>query len=463
MLFNSFLFLFAFLPVVLLVFSQLRTKGGQLLFLLLASYVFYATWDYRFLPLLLFSTSVDFLAGQLIAESRTLAARKAWLAATITLQLLLLGFFKYFNFFVDVAAELLTRLHWPVEPTTLAIVLPVGISFYTFQSMSYTIDVYRGHVAATSSYLKFATYVALFPQLIAGPIVRYRELDRELDELPWRVRVEPLSTGTQIFLFGLFKKVLVADTLAGYLDPLLARYGELTAADAWMAVLGYTFQLYFDFSGYSDMALGLGAMLGFRFPRNFNSPYRALNPQDFWRRWHITLSRWLRDYLYLPLGGNRKGRARTLLHLLIVFGLGGLWHGAAWTFVIWGLYHFVIVASYHLGQRHWDARPIAVQRAVTFLLVVGSWAIFRSTDLQMATTLLSRMIDVRAAWTFSSGDTAMLALMNGVLLVAVNLLDRLDRFEGGLSLAGGALFAVLFVLTILRINATAVEFIYYQF
>jgi alginate O-acetyltransferase complex protein AlgI len=462
-LFNSFIFLFGFLPIVLLVFARLRTKRSQLFFLLLASYVFYGSWDYRFLPLLLFSTTVDFLAGRLIAASATPAKRKAWLAATISLQLLLLGFFKYFNFFVSAVSDLLARMNWPIEARTLNIVLPVGISFYTFQSMSYTIDVYRGQVGATRSFVKFAAYVALFPQLVAGPIVRYSELDRELDELPKRVRLDSLSIGTQIFLFGLFKKVLVADTLAGFLNPLLARYTELTAADAWMAVLGYTFQLYFDFSGYSDMALGLGTMLGFRFPRNFHNPYQALNPQDFWRRWHITLSRWLRDYLYLPLGGNRKGPRRTIVNLLIVFGLGGLWHGAAWTFIVWGLYHFVIVAGYHIFHRQWDAWPRVVQRVVTFLLVVGSWVIFRSTDLTMATGLLSRMLDAGAGLWFSSGEVTTLAAMNAVLLVAVNLVNRLDEFEGGISLTGGVVFAVLFVVTILRINATAVEFLYYQF
>ena len=463
MLFNSPIFLFGFLPLVLLVFFRLRTRRGQLCALLAASYVFYGTWDYRFISLLLFSTTVDFTAGRLIAESRTPEARKAWLTAAICLQLLLLGFFKSFNFFIRTAGDLMRTLNWPIETSTLNIVLPVGISFYTFQSMSYTIDVYRGDVQATRSFAKFAAYVAMFPQLIAGPIVRYRELDQELEQLPRRLHLESLSNGIQIFLFGLFKKVLVADTLGALVNPLLTRHTELTSADAWMAVLGYTFQLYFDFSGYSDMALGLGAMLGFRFPRNFHNPYQALNPQDFWRRWHITLSRWLRDYLYIPLGGNRRGARRTMLNLLAVFGLGGLWHGAAWTFIVWGLYHFVIVFGYRVFQRHWDACPKLVQRMATFLLIVGSWAIFRSTDLTMATSLLARMCDFGARLRFSSGEVTTLAAMNAALLVAVNTLSQLDEFEGRLSLGGGLVFAVLFVLTVLRINATAVEFLYYQF
>ena len=336
-------------------------------------------------------------------------------------------------------------LNWPIETSTLNIVLPVGISFYTFQSMSYTIDVYRGHVQATRSFAKFAAYVAMFPQLIAGPIVRYRELDQELDQLPRRLHLESLSNGIQIFLFGLFKKVLVADTLGALVNPLLTRHTELTSADAWMAVLGYTFQLYFDFSGYSDMALGLGAMLGFRFPRNFHNPYQALNPQDFWRRWHITLSRWLRDYLYIPLGGNRRGARRTMLNLLAVFGLEGSGTAPHGPSSSGGCITSSSSSGTRVFQRHWDACPKLVQRMATFLLIVGSWAIFRSADLTMATSLLARMCDFGARLRFSSGEVTTLAAMNAALLVAVNTLSQLDEFEGRLSLGGGLVFAVLFV------------------
>ena len=463
MLFNSIVFIFAFLPAVLLLFSWMPTRRAQMLFLLAASYVFYGSWDYRFLPLLIASTVLDYVAGRLIASQADPGRRKAVLVASLAINLLILGFFKYFNFFVENAARGLADAGWPVPMATLNIVLPVGISFYTFQSMSYTIDVYRGDVRATRDPVKFAAYVALFPQLVAGPIVRYRELDHDLDDLPDTVHVDALSTGVQIFLFGLFKKVLIADTLAGYVNPLLENYAQLNAAGAWTAVLGYTFQLFFDFSGYSDMAIGLGAMLGMHFPRNFHNPYQARNPQDFWRRWHMTLSRWLRDYLYVPLGGNRKGPARTMINVLAVFGLGGLWHGAAWTFIIWGLYHFVIVTLYTLTRRWWDSWPVLVQRTLTFVLVVGSWAIFRSTDMTMATTLLARMVDPLSGVTFGSQEVAVLAALNALLLVVVHRVKRLDEFEGGLGLAGGIVFAVLFVLVILRINATPVEFLYYQF
>ena len=463
MLFNSIVFIFGFLPIVLLAMWRLRGARSQLLFLLGASYVFYGSWNYRFLPLLMASSAADFLAGLLIAGARSQRVRKAVLATTIALNLLLLGFFKYFTFFAGTVADVLGRADWRTEIGALGIVLPVGISFYTFQSMSYTIDVYRGEVAATRSPAKFATYVALFPQLVAGPIVRYRELDAELDRLPTRITVPVLATGAQIFLFGLFKKVLIADTLAPFVNSLLARDQALSAGDAWMAVLGYTFQLYFDFSGYSHMAIGLGTMLGFRFPRNFHNPYRAVNPQDFWRRWHMTLSRWLRDYLYVPLGGNRTGTVRTFRNLLIVFGLGGLWHGAAWTFLAWGLYHFAIVAGYQLTRRQWDAWPGAVQRSLTFLLVVGSWVIFRSRDLTMAGGLLAKMLDPSAGLMTLSAEALTLAALNAVLLLAVNTVPLLDEFEGGVSTAGGILFGLLFVVTVLRINATAVEFLYYQF
>jgi alginate O-acetyltransferase complex protein AlgI len=345
----------------------------------------------------------------------------------------------------------------------LNVVLPVGISFYTFQSMSYTIDVYRGCVNATRDFLKFASYIALFPQLVAGPIVRYKDVDGQLDRMDKPFGLDDLTVGLQIFLLGLFKKVLIADSIAKMVNPMFDSYLDLEQLGAWMATLGYAFQIYFDFSGYSDMAIGLGKMLGLQFPYNFNSPYKASNMADFWRRWHITFSTWLRDYLYIPLGGNRVSKRRTALNVLLVFALGGLWHGAAWTFVIWGLYQGALVAGYYVFRRPWDSMPVLIQRTLTFFFVVIGWVFFRSDDVPMALTLLEKMFRLPHANMSLSSELGRLVVWNGILLCAVNLLSNTNSFKGNKNPFAAIAFAFLFVLSIIAINSLRIEFLYYQF
>jgi alginate O-acetyltransferase complex protein AlgI len=333
MIFSSYEFLFLFLPVVLALYYLLPGRQ-RIFFLTLASYFFYGWWDFRFCGLMLISTLIDYLAGLGISRAETLAGRKKWMVVSVISNLSLLGFFKYFDMF---ATTLNFGLSSVLNPSfsipNLHLVLPVGISFYTFQSMSYAIDLYRGHARPTRSFMDFACYVSLFPQLVAGPIVRYHELAAQLVER--KHTVAKVARGVAIFIVGLAKKILVADGVASL--TVLA-FGEPAPSlgQAWLGVLAYAMQIYFDFSGYSDMAIGLGLMLGFQFPINFNSPYQAVSITDFWRRWHISLSNWLRDYLYIPLGGNRLGARRTYINLALVMLLGGLWHGANWTFVVWG-------------------------------------------------------------------------------------------------------------------------------
>jgi alginate O-acetyltransferase complex protein AlgI len=309
----------------------------------------------------------------------------------IVTDLVLLGFFKYANFAMDTGSGIARLLGWHVHPSHLNIVLPVGISFYTFHTITYIVDSYRGVIRPTKRFFEFSAYVSLFSQLVAGPIVRFRQIEQDLENLGRADRRRWLSIGVSFFVIGLVEKVIVADTFAALVDPALARYSTLSTAGAWAAVVGYTFQLYFDFSGYSDMAVGLGYLFGLRIPQNFNSPYKALDPSDFWRRWHISLSSCLRDYVYIPLGGNRDGAGRTYRNLMLTMLIGGLWHGASWTFVFWGAYHGALLSLYRRFAARWDAVPAPGRQVVMFLLVVVGWVFFRSTSFGMAASLLHTM------------------------------------------------------------------------
>jgi alginate O-acetyltransferase complex protein AlgI len=319
-----------FFAAVFLVHWALRHNGARKAFLLAVSYVFYGFWDWRFLSLIAVSTAIDYVAALKIPSAGSAGERRAWLVSSLAANLGILGFFKYFNFFVDSAAVALAAIGIDVGRRTLEIILPVGISFYTFQTMSYTVDVYRGQLRPCRRFLDVALFVAFFPQLVAGPIVRAREFLPQL-ETPRRlaaVEVRPLCV---LFLVGFVKKACIADNLAPFADPYFQNPGAYTAASAWLALILFSIQIYGDFSGYSDMAVALAGLLGYRIPRNFRNPYLSSNIAELWRRWHITLSTWLRDYLFVPLGGFRRhSRLATGRNLLITFALGGLWHGAAW-------------------------------------------------------------------------------------------------------------------------------------
>jgi len=463
MLFTDFYFIFLFLPVILLTVWNLKSRQYRLLILLLGSYIFYAAWNYKFVSLLLFSTCVDFFFGLMISRNKqNQRIKKIFLILSVSCNLTILGFFKYFNFFMGDAQAILAWFGLELEFPLLNVVLPIGISFYTFQSMSYTIDVYRGCVKATRNFLKFASYVSLFPQLVAGPIVRYKDIAGQLERMDRPFSLDNLTVGLQIFLLGLFKKVLIADSIAKMITPMFDNYLDLEQFGAWMAALGYAFQIYFDFSGYSDMAIGLGKMFGLQLPYNFNSPYKASNIADFWLRWHITLSTWLRDYLYIPLGGNRVSKRRTAFNVLFVFALGGLWHGAAWTFVIWGIYQGALVAGYYAFRRTWDNMPVILQRTLTFFFVVIGWIFFRSDDVPMALNLLEKMFHLPTNISLSS-ELIRLVVWNGTLLCVVNLLSNTNSFKGNRNPYVTIIFAFLFVLSIIAINSLRIEFLYYQF
>jgi alginate O-acetyltransferase complex protein AlgI len=406
MVFSSYLFIFYFLPGALLLYylAPRRLRHAVLTSL---SYVFYGWANPLFVPLLLASTVVDYVCGRVIARERarvvradaapgaavdpTRAAKRA-LAVSIASNLGLLGFFKYFNFGVESFDALIELAGLPALRLDVAfkVTLPLGISFYTFQSMSYTFDVYRGRAAAIRNFIDFACYVSMFPQLVAGPIIRFSEVADQLRERSHTIA--KFARGVAFFSVGMAKKVLLANP-CGKIADLAFDAGSLEPMDAWYGVTAYAFQIYFDFSGYSDMAIGLGLMFGFVFPKNFDSPYRAQSITEFWRRWHISLSTWLHDYLYLPLGGNRKGSARTYVNLAVVMLLGGLWHGAAWNFVAWGGLHGALLAFERSRGKvaPYGTLPRPVRVGLTFVLVLVGWVFFRSPDMPTAVRYLGQM------------------------------------------------------------------------
>lgn len=388
MVFSSIIFIFYFLPAFLLAYYL---SGWRTAALLLGSALFYAWGEGEYLALLAGLIVVNY-AGVRVMDRSTGARRQALLAAVVVLDLAVLGWFKYAGF---VAASLNDLL--PGEPLPAASHhLLLGISFFTFQLVSYAVDIYRRILPAERSLTRFATYVLMFPHLIAGPIVRYAHIADELHSD--RRRSGRVGLGIQYFIVGLCQKVLIANAVAPLADFAFGLpAGELDATTAWLGAGAYTLQIYFDFCGYSNMAIGLAFLLGFTFPRNFDYPYAAVSITDFWRRWHISLSSWFRDYVYIPLGGNRGGRITTLRNLLLVFLLTGLWHGAAWTFVAWGLFHgaFLIVERISLG-RILDRTPSVLRHAYVLLVVVVGWVIFRAESLPQAGAYLEAMLNVRS-------------------------------------------------------------------
>ncbi len=411
MLFNSFVFLCVFLPVTYSVFWALRTASARYIWLTATGYVFYGYWNPKFCFLIAFSTLVSYAAGRGMLRWSDARRRRLCLIVPIVVDLSLLGFFKYANLVAESTQSLIRVLGGDLHVRHLDIILPVGISFYTFHTITYIVDSYRGTIKPTRNLFEFAAYVSLFSQLVAGPIVRFRQIEADLTSLASASRTRWLGLGVSYFIIGLVEKVVVADSLAAFVDPAFAHYDSLSTAGAWLAVLGYTFQLYFDFSGYSDMARGLGFMFGLRIPINFNSPYKATDPADFWQRWHISLSTCFRDYVWwpltkdVPMSGGWRVRLRSQGALVIVFLLVGLWHGANWTFVVWGGYHGLLLTGHRLAADHWSRAPAALQRGTMFLGAVLGWVLFRSPTFAIAAHLLGTLFlptrgDLIAGWPY---------------------------------------------------------------
>ena len=472
MLFNTLNFALFFACVYLLYW--ILPRRAQNLMLLAASYFFYGCWDWRFLSLILASTAVDYFCGRALPGASP-RARRFYLLLSLVTNLGLLGFFKYFNFFAASLQELAAPFGIHLSYSTLNIVLPVGISFYTFQTLSYTIDVYRGEIEPCRDPWDFALFVAFFPQLVAGPIERARCLLPQIRGKRTVTRAQ-LYEGTWLILWGLFKKVCVADRLAPMVDRIFADPSSCSGAHILVGLYAFAFQIYGDFSGYSDMARGLAKVMGFEIRLNFNLPYFAVNPSDFWKRWHISLSTWLRDYLYISLGGNRKGRFKTYRNLMLTMLLGGLWHGAAWTFVAWGFYHGTLLILHRLAKpilvllepkaflarKAWWGARVFVMLHLTCL----GWLLFRAQSLGEVHLMLERMV-----LDFGPGASAGYALIS-VLFIVLPLLvvqwaqfvknDLLVVFRWPVLLRGLFYFLLYYGITVYGVTGGK-QFIYFQF
>lgn len=469
MVFNSLVFLVFF--VVVYTLYRVFPHRWQNRLLLVASYLFYGWWDWRFLGLILISTSVDFFAGWIIGNTSNQRKRKIGLAISITTDLGILGFFKYFNFFIENLSSLLGEFGISLPFGMLQIVLPVGISFYTFQTMSYTLDVYRGQLKPARSYLDFATFVSFFPQLVAGPIERASQLLPQIQR-PRTITRAGMEEGAWLIFWGLFKKCVIADNLAILVEGVFSSSGSSGAASL-VALYAFAFQIFCDFSGYSDIARGLAKWMGVELMVNFRNPYFVTNPKDFWAHWHISLSSWLRDYLYIPLGGNRKGPRRTYINLALTMLLGGLWHGAAWTFVIWGALHGLLLIVYHAWAQRFSPKGTVdsgkwlwLRRIWMFHLVCLAWLFFRASSLTQVWEMLTSMF-TRFHW-----DVQSVNMLTALVLLSAPLwfVQWLEVKTNDLSAATKlslipktALYATMIIMFLALGNTGGGAFIYFQF
>ena len=473
MIFSTNLFVFVFLPLFLAGYYLLPPRFRSA-WILLASYAFYAWWRLDFVALFFATTLWTYLFGRIIARNLERHPRRAaWaLALGVGGNLSVLAYFKYFNFGIDSVNALLADLG--TRPISAwEVILPIGISFYVFQAISYLVDVYRKDAPPARSFWDLSAFIALFPQLIAGPILRYKDLESQFRERSHTFA--KFSEGSMRFMVGFCKKVLIADSVAPIADIVFAQ-GNPAFADAWLGALAYTLQLYFDFSGYSDMAIGLGLMIGFRFRENFEHPYASRSITEFWRRWHISLSSWLRDYLYFPLGGNRKGRRRTYANLMTVMLLGGLWHGANWTFFIWGAWHGILLALERFRTKRTSWTPIATVLALvsTQILVVLGWVTFRADGASSAFQIYGGMfgfnglgLSENLAWQLKGLHITVLVLASLLVYLGPwwrHLLERVPQSRWQVLTRFHLTVPLLFVLAIFRLSATGFSpFLYFQF
>lgn len=474
MVFSSLIFLFLFLPLFLAVYYAAPREWRSPV-ILIGGCIFYAWWRVDFLLLIMGVTIWNYVISDRIVKSAAELRRRRWMQLGVAGNLITLGIFKYFNFGLDsINAVLEASGINTIE--ALRFILPIGISFHIFQCISFLIDIYRGESRPPKKMRDFLAFMTLFPQLIAGPVLRYKDLE---DQFTGRTHTpEKFSQGAYRFMTGFAKKVLIADTVAPLVDKTFA-LEDPTMADAWLGAFAYTLQLYFDFSGYSDMAIGLGLMMGFRFMENFNHPYISRSITEFWRRWHISLSAWLRDYLYIPLGGNRKGVKRTYINLFLTMLLGGLWHGANWTFIIWGAFHGGILALERFANSFKNDRAAPVPALkniillpVTFFLVIMGWVMFRSENVGQALRLYDAMftgartgLSEAISWQITGAATTAM-ILGYILIFAMPLIEWRFKFSvketRSLTIHSGAI--LLFVLAVIKLGAQSYSpFLYFQF
>ncbi len=472
MLFNSYIFIFGFLPLVLLGYYLIPKRKAQLTFLLVASLGFYSYWSAKLVFFLIFTVVVDFYVARGIYLARTQSRKKFLLLLSLVVNLSILFFFKYYNLFAESFNAIASVLHGaPISSLPiLAIVLPIGISFYTFQSMSYVIDVYRGTSDAHADLLSFAGYVTLFPHQISGPLVRHNQIVPQLEsEQTYFFHTENFWKGICFFVCGLSKKVLIADFLSAVVIPVVDNLALASNAEALVAMIGYTMQLYFDFSGYSDMAVGLGLMMNINFPQNFNSPYKSFSITEFWQRWHMTLSSWLRDYLYISLGGNRGSKFKTYRNLFLTMMIGGLWHGGNWTYAIWGIFHGLLLAieRFFKDQNLPRITNKYFKFALTFLLINVGWIFFRSPSFSIALIWLQKvfLLNSHLSWDLRFVSERyrgrfFLALGIGSILAFFSKNIWQVKFRTNLWTAAG--LALMFIICLMFMSEDS-PFLYFQF
>ncbi|MCC6424549.1 MAG: MBOAT family protein [Phycisphaerales bacterium] len=466
MLFHSFAFvsLFAITFAVYWAVKEHRLRMGVVV---IASIVFYATWNPWLIFVLLGSTSVDFFIALKLEKTPSARRRKVLMIVSIAINLGILAFFKYGNFLIHSADSVFSMLGIPLAAPAYGIILPLGISFYTFEAISYIVEVYQGKTKAVRDWLDYLLYILFFPHLIAGPIVRPHHFLPQIKQKK-TFDFDRLQFGAQLFMMGLIKKAVIADNLSIIVDPVFATPGQYGSTAIWLAVLGYSAQIYCDFSGYTDMAIGVAHTLGFKLPNNFNMPYFASNIAEFWGRWHISLSTWLRDYLYIPLGGNRQGKWKTYRNLMITMVLGGLWHGAAWTFVAWGFYHGLLLVIHRAWRK--SKRRIAglvpLSVAFTFLCTCVGWVLFRAQTFSDAWLIIKRMFKPFEGKALTANEVRITLTALGVLLVAhlIGTFVNIKKIERRLAapILGAGLAAALVIAQLLSPEDVK-AFIYFQF
>ena len=459
MLFNSYEFIFLFLPLTFTGFFLLGHQGKKemaTLWLVLASFFFYGYWDVRYVPLLFSSICFNYWAGRQLEARKD---RKGWLFFGIAVNILLLGYFKYTDFFLGTVNRIAGTDVFDLPH----IILPLGISFFTFTQTAYLVDAYRGE-ARNRSFLTYCEFVTIFPHLIAGPIINHREMIPQfVADKTFRINYDNIALGLTIFTMGLFKKVIIADRLGGLANEAFSHAHALLCGEAWAGALGYTLQLYFDFSGYSEMAIGLALLFNLQMPVNFNSPYQARSIIDFWRRWHMTLGLWVKNYLYIPMGGNRQGEVRKMCNLFASMLIIGLWHGAGWTFIIWGCMHGILLMINHAWRKTGIVLPKFFNWGMTFLCVMICWVFFRAGSVSEAVSVLKSMTDWQTLSGASRDDIKHLAVLVAsvaVLTVVPNPLVMMKRFTADNKWLAAT--AVMLIWAIWHLSNHS-EFLYFQF
>ena len=467
MVFSSMIFLWVFLPILLLTYFLVKDKYKNYV-LLIFSLIFYAWGEPKYIVLMLISIILNYIFGILIDKTNN-KTRLIVLILCILTNIGLLAYFKYFDFFV----ENINRIFGNEVLKAKHIVLPIGISFYTFQIMSYCIDLYRRDIKVQKNIFKLALYISFFPQLIAGPIVKYHDIDEQIDKR--EVTSEKFADGIRRFVYGLSKKVILANTLAIVADTCFdATYSELSTVTAWIGAICYTLQIYYDFSGYSDMAIGLGKMFGFTFMENFNLPYISGSITDFWRRWHISLSTWFKEYIYIPLGGNRKGKNRTYINLWIVFLVTGIWHGASWNFIFWGLFHGFFIFIERLGLKKLLDKCKVINHIYTLFIVIIAWVFFRAPGLKFGIEYLQRMFTINKIniinpyiiYNYKNVIIMITAILfAGIIQLAIKKLDKRKKITNVYKkyVEPVAILGLLTICIMMLVSNTYNPFIYFRF